>query len=122
MPHTNTWKPSGLIRTFTGQLDVDELLKSNFELHDDPAFKKINYIINDFSEATNCLIETKHTKVIALTDDIISNSKGNLKIAIVAKDEAHIALANNYKNEMKNQVFKCEVFTTIDEAQNWAEL
>ena len=83
-----------------------------------PEFESIKYIINDFTEVTKLAINTDHTKIYATTDDIISDTKGNLKIAIVAKQDAHIALANNYREEMKNKLFECEIFQTVEEAQN----
>ena len=122
MAHTNIWNENGLFRKFTGEISPEEILQSNFDIHKRPEFETIKYIINDFTEVTDLVINTNHTKIYASTDDIISDTKGNLKIAIVAKLDAHIALANNYKEEMKNKFFKCEIFQTLEEAQVWAEL
>lgn len=122
MAHTNTWNENGLFRKFTGEISPEEILKSNFDIHVHPKFESINYIINDFTGVTDLVINAEHTKIYASTDDIISDTKGHLKIAIIAKLDAHIALANNYKEEMKNKFFKCEIFQTLKEAQVWAEL
>lgn len=121
MAHTNTWNKNGLLRKFTGKISPEEILQSNFDLHIHPKFESIKYIINDFTEVTELVINKEHTKIYATTDDIISDTKGNLKIAIVAKQDAHIALANNYRAEMKNKLFKCEIFQTVEDAQKWAE-
>lgn len=121
MAHTNTWNKNGLFRKFTGEISPEEILQSNFDLHIHPKFESIKYIINDFTEVTELAINKDHTKIYATTDDIISDTKGNLKIAIVAKQDAHIALANNYRVEMKNKLFECEIFQTVKEAQKWAE-
>lgn len=122
MSHTNTWNENGLFRKFTGEISPEEILKSNFDMHVDPRFENIKYVINDFTDVTDLVINTNHTKIYASTDDIISDTKGNLKIAIVAVQDTHIALANNYREEMKNKFFKCEIFQTLKEAQKWAEL
>jgi len=122
MAHTNTWNEHGLFRKFSEEISPEEILQSNFDIHACPEFETIKYIINDFTEVTDLVINTNHTKIYASTDDIISDTKGNLKIAIVAKLDAHIALANNYREEMKNKFFKCEIFQTLKEAQIWAEL
>ena len=88
MPHNITWKSEGLYREFTGEINGDEILESNFELHIHPDFQSIKYIINDFSKVTTHSIEENHTKVYATTDKIIANSKGCLKIAIVVVSDS----------------------------------
>ena len=119
MAHTNTWNENGVFRKFTGKISPEEILKSNFDMHEDPRFENIKYIINDFTGVTEHEVNKDHTKIYATTDDIISDTKGNLKIAIVAIQDAHIALANNYREEMKNKFFKCEIFQTVEDAQKW---
>ncbi len=122
MAHTNTWTSKGLIRKFTGDVEAEEILKSNFESHENSGFMKIKYIINDFSNVNEIRINTEHTKIYALTDDIISDTKGKFKIAIVATKDEHLMLANSYRNEMKNYHFTCEIFQTFEKAKEWAEL
>lgn len=119
MPYTNTRETDGLYRKFTGNISGDEILESNFELHTDPDFQKIKYIINDFTEVTGHSIETIHTKVYALTDEIVSNTKGKLKIALVVTQEPLIALANSYREEMIVKRFECEIYQTIEDARKW---
>ena len=122
MPHKNTWKANSLLRKFSAEVNGEEILKSNFDLHVDPRFREIKYIINDFTGTKTLLIDTTHTRRYASTDNIISEVKGDFKIAIVINKDDHIVLANAYQQEMKNNFFKCEIFKTVDEAQTWAEL
>jgi len=119
MPHSYTWEPEGLHRKFTGTISGDEILASNFELQIDPNFKTIDYIINDFTAVTGHSIKTAHTNTYASTDEIASNNKGNLKVAIVVTDGPLVALANNYREQMIDNKFECSVFETIDEARKW---
>ena len=118
MPHTNTWKPGGLYRKFTGAISGEEILESNFDLH--PEFQKINYIINDFTEVIEHSVDVIHTKVYASTDEIISDAKGKLKIALVVTQEPLIALADSYREEMIGNRFDCNIFKTIEDAREWA--
>lgn len=122
MPHTLLWKPTNLYRKFTGDVTGEEILKSNFDLQVHPRFGEINYIINDFTEAENLSVQTEHTKIYASTDDIISDTKGKFKIAIVTNQNRHIELAKNYRDSMKNNLFDCEIFANIEEAKKWGEL
>lgn len=121
MPHTNTWEPNGLLRKFNGKIDPEEILISNFALHEHPNFAKIAYIINDFSDITSVSLDTNHTKIYASTDDIISQTKGKFNIAIVVNRDALVDLANSYRNEMKNRFFKCEIFEAVADARKWVE-
>ena len=119
MPYKNTWEPRGLYRKFTGKISGEEILKSNFEIHKNPKFHTISYIINDFTEVTGHSIEVIHTQVYASTDEIISYGKANLKIALVVTQDPLIALANSYRNEMIGNRFECDIFKTIEDARKW---
>lgn len=121
MPHTYIWEPNGLLRKFTGNIEADEIIKSNLELNEHPEFSKISYIINDFSEVTRISVSENDTKVFALTDDVISESKGKFNIAIIVSQDEHIALAEAYRNQMKNRFYHCEIFRAFDDARNWVE-
>ena len=121
MTHTLSWKPDYLHRKFSGEITGEEILKSNFELQAHPRFAKIKYLINDFNEVESTLIDAEHTKIFASTDDIISDSKGKLKIAIVSNNDEHIELAKMYRASMKNRLFECEIFATVEEAKKWGE-
>lgn len=119
MPYTNTWESDGLYRKFTGVVSGEEILESNFELHEHSNFQKINYIINDFTEMSGHTIEIAHTKAYAVSDDVISDSKGRLKIALIAIQEEHIALANIYCEQMEDKRFECGIFKRIEDARKW---
>ena len=121
MAHTIDWKTDGIMRVFTGNLNPEEILTSNFEICNHPAFSTIKYIINDFTAVTSITVDNEHTKIFALTDDIISSTKGKYFIAIVATQDKHIALAKNYQKEMKNTVFASEIFETVGDAQKWVD-
>ena len=119
MSHTKTWESGGLYRKFTGKISGEEILESNFDLHMDSNFQTLNYIINDFTEVTDHSVEITHTKVYASTDEIISNTKGKLKIALVVTQDPLIVLANSYREEMIGKRFECDIFNTIEDAREW---
>ena len=120
MPHTNTWEPDGLFRKFTGAITGVEILKANLVLYEDPKFQNIKYVITDFTEITDHSIETAHTEVYAKTGVLISDTKGELKIALVIIQASLISLANNYRELMKDTLFECEIFKTVADARKWA--
>jgi len=119
MPYKNTWEQNGLLRKFTGVISGEEILESNFALHEDPRFSDIKYIINDFSEIAGHSIEEAHTKIYAYTDEIISNSKRRLKIALVVSQSEYIPIAESYRELMDGKLFECEIVNVIDDARLW---
>ena len=119
MAYKNTWETAGLYRTFSGEINGDEILEANFELHSHPNFASIKYIINDFLGVTGHSIKVSHTNAYAVSDEVISSSKGRLKIALVVNQEALIALANGYRELMMGKLFECEIFSTVEEARKW---
>ena len=119
MAHKITWETNGVSRNFSDALTPGEILKSNFTIYESPQFKNIKYIINDFRDVVSFSIESDDTKIYAETDDIISRTKGKLLIAIVATHHEHVALAKNYQKELTTQLFKCEIFKTLEDAQKW---
>ena len=121
MAYTNTWTEHGLLRKFTGIIGPEEILKSNFELQAHPRFADIKYIINNFTCVTEIGLSEEYTKIYASTDDIISDTKGKLKIAIVVEKEEHILLANSYKQELSNKHYTCEIFKTVKDADDWVK-
>ena len=122
MAHTNTWESSGLYRKFTGAITSVEILESNLELHGHPEFEKIKYIINDFSEVTGHTVVEGHTRAYATSDDMVSITKGRMKIAIVVDKDPLIAFAHAYQEQMQGKIFECEVFQSLAEAREWVRV
>jgi len=121
MAYTYIWETRGLHRIFSGDITGDEILESNFELHANPKYNKIDYVIDDFSGIASCAIDHSHLEVIAKTNDIIAMTKGALKIALAVVDDEAIALAHTYKKMTENSRFQCEVFLSINEALDWVK-
>ena len=119
MPYTNTWESEGLYRKFVGKVNGGEILESNYELHTDSKFNAIKYIINDFTEVTEYSIETAYINAYATSDEIISNTKGKLKIALLVTQPSLVSLANSYREQMKGKLFECEIFQNIEDARKW---
>ena len=119
MPYTNNWEEKGLYRKFTGTISGIEILEANLKLHLDPRFNNIEYVLNDFTEVSDLRVETKHTSAYAASDKVISDRMIGLKIALVVVTELQINLANAYRDQMKDSNFKCEVFTSLDDAYKW---
>lgn len=121
MPHTILWEKNGVVRKFNGSISGEEILESNFDLQAHPKFGNLKYIINDFTSVTEHNIELGHAKAYAASDDIISDTKFELKIAIVVIQEDLIDLAKYYKSQMINMYFNCEIFESEENVRQWIE-
>jgi len=124
MSFTTNWEPEGVYRRFTEKVSGIEILKSNLQLHKNPKFLKMKYVINDFTGLTEHSILPTHIKVYVDTDDIISSSRipfttDKLKIGLVVHQEPFITMENSYRDQMIGKLFECEIFETLDDARNW---
>jgi len=119
MPHINTFEAHGLYRKFSGHVSGEEILESNFQLHRHPCFRKIRYVINDFSDISSDSIEIDHTAAYATSDRIIAHAKGSLRVALVVTQPSHHDLARHYREMMQGTHFSCEIFDQLAAAREW---
>ena len=119
MSHINRWEEQGLYRKYIGVVSGEEILESNLKLHEHPDFANIKYVINDFTEMIEHSITIAHTDIYAKTDEIASNTKGKLKIAIVVVNTEHYDLAVHYKQMMQGKLFECEIYNLLEDARQW---
>ena len=121
MSYSNTWLDRGLIRTFSGTVDGEEILESNFALHAHPKFESVEFVINDFTQVSEILINESHTRAFSSVDKNLSLRKPDLKIALVINRPEHMPLAIHYRQLMLDSSFECEIFDRLDDARAWAE-
>ena len=121
MAHTYNWEPEGLYRKFFDEISAEEILSSNFEIQRAPEFTDIKYLINDFTDVTGYTLTEEHTGIYAKTDDIISDSKGKLAIAIVVGNKEQKAFAEAYRQQLTNKFYIVEIFDALQDAREWVE-
>ncbi|MCW8982437.1 MAG: hypothetical protein OQK13_00170 [Gammaproteobacteria bacterium] len=119
MPHTKTWKESGLIRTFIGEITGTEIIESNFEIHGDLRFDEIDYVINDFSNIDSCIISEDELRILSISDEVATHANKHIKIAIIANRDEIIELAKAYCELFDQAIYDTEIFSSIDEGQAW---
>lgn len=120
MPHRNQWEENSLYRYFYDVVSGEEVINANLELHGNPHFTELKYVINDFTETTE--FDTCHadiTKIVAF-DKVASVSNKRLKIAIIVTLDSLLSWINIYFDKMKNQPYECKIFKNADDAYKWA--
>jgi len=118
MPYIHKWKETGVIREFSGAINAAQVLNSNLELHAHKRFNDIDYVLNDFTAATEIVIAAEQTTAFATTDEMVALTKGELKIAIVISN-AFLPAALAYQKQMIDSSFTCLIFEAISEAEQW---
>lgn len=113
------WKEKGLYRRFTGQVTGQEIFETAQRTQADPRFDKISYILNDFTKATEFIINEADIAIIAAVGRIAIANNPEMVAANIANDEKAIGLAEAYRNKMKDSFRECRTFTDLDEAWKW---
>ncbi len=119
MKYENQWEPKGLLRTFSGKVTGEHILKMNLSLHGDPRFDDLRYIINDLSSISELDISDMDIETIAAIDNAGALSNSNIKIAIVTTNHELVTWVKRYLVAMKDSVFQCQLFEDIETARKW---
>ena len=121
----NTWQDDnrGLHREFSGDLSISNIFEATLELQASPLFESLHYLIEDYSNATNPPFGPEDVEDISNFVRIRSRTKSDLKVAIVSRDSPEfIAVANGFREQMKQCHYQCEVFQSLAKAQAWAAI
>jgi len=111
----------GLIRNYSGELCISDILEATLELHDSPLFPALQYIIEDHTNTTNRPFSRDDVHVFSNFVRMRANTKDDLKVAIISRDSPDsINTANGFSEQMKLCHYQCQVFLSLSSAQTWA--
>jgi hypothetical protein len=119
MKEKTTWESGGVIITFSGVVDGEELLQANEELYGDERFDNIHYQIWDYSNVIEFKLDVDWVAKIAALDKAAALSNSIMKVASVATDEVTQMLSSLYEAESLESPWEIQLFTSVDEAQQW---
>ena len=119
MKDKTTWVPKGVIITFSDVVDGEELFQAAEELYSDERFDNIRYQIWDNTKVTEFKVEVDWMIKIAAWDKAAALSNPNMKVAIVALVEMTQTLTSLYQAESFTSSWEIQMFSTMDEAQQW---
>jgi hypothetical protein len=111
----------GVIKRFSGVVTYSDVLRSEQEVHADPDFTRIRYVVSDYTGAQySGLTESQQADINALRiGGHFSNPR--IKYAFVIKNQEIIAqmysaVANG------DMLHEAQMFDTLEEASDWAGL
>jgi hypothetical protein len=121
MKYENQWETKGLLRTFSGKMTGEYILKMNLSLHGDPRFDDLRYIINDLSNISEFDISDMDIETIAAIDNAGALSNSNIKIAVVTTNQALTIWVKRYLTAMEDSTFQCQLFEDVSAARQWTK-
>ena len=124
MSYRILWEEKGLVQKFTGSIDPDQLLQCNQDIYGDSQFDDIHYQLLDLLDVTKVDMGDEenaiHTvEIVAALDRAAAKSNPNVRVAIVAKMDVLLALANLYSSELTQSPWQSEAFETEQAAREW---
>jgi len=117
--YSNRWEERGLVKVFTGDISGEEVLKSTSEVHGDPRFDNLKYVINDFLQVDDARATDQDIARLAAIDRAASRSNPNIRIAVVTKREDIRHWAEQYVKYSVDCPYETQLFTDIEAARSW---
>lgn len=123
MPYTINWEKNGVVRTFHGVVDAEEVLEADRLFYSDPRSDEVRYQISDFTQGEPGVIDDKHITTIAAFDIGATYSIPRLKLAFVTQDPYVKALCQQYIEIVKksNDRWDFMIFEDMKDARKWVE-
>lgn len=121
MAYELIWEAKGLHKRFYERITGSEFRESVEQVHGDPRFGSVQYVINDFLDA----------RVLATGDvsfvDLVSFELGShlinqdISVAIVTANESLIGFLKQYA-DMAVSLYSPGIFTSVAAARDWIEV
>lgn len=121
MPYTKDWETEGVVTTFFGTVNIEEVFNADKEFYEDPRSDQSKYQITDFSGITAELANNVDIEKIAAFDAGCSVSIPFLKVALVTSDQHVKSLCQKYIDfsRLLNSDWKFKICEDMQSARNW---
>lgn len=123
MPYDFDYSEGGYVVRFKGNVTIEELNDANGEIQGHSDFDFHNYQIVDLLKADLSSVNEKAALIPAATDSVASETRKNVKVAVVASESHALSVANSYvklAREMSSS-WEFDVFSTYEDALKWAK-
>ena len=121
MSFTVNWEKNGVVTTFSGIVDAQEVMQADREFYRDPRSDNARYQITDFSRAEPGLVREFDIEAIAGFDLGSSLSIPNLKVALVTTDPQVVSWCEQYiyLSRKCNSSWEFAILNSINDAREW---
>lgn len=124
MSYTLNWELKGAFIEFYTNPTINDIQRGNGELNKNKKFKKIKYVIWDFSNVSLLNIKSEEVTLPVITNLIESEKTPMLKIAIIVTEPYGVELCKKYIDYVQtmNISWETEIFETVELALKWCSL
>lgn len=122
---TDHWIDGGklLLSYYTGDITGEELLAGSLHKSGDMRFDNVRYVLSDWTKANKVRVSTDEIKALVACLRPISKICPHAKMgSIVNPDPTGNALAAWYKFLADDLTWQIEIFTSVEQAEDWCEL
>ena len=119
MPYENIWEELGVYRRYNGCVTGKEMREAVEEVEGHVRFDFIRYVINDFLDVTEQDIAPQDIEIIAAIDRAASRSNPDIRIAVIATEQAILDMATFYSELSYDSPYQTRMFSTLSEVREW---
>ena len=116
-------KGRGVVLTFTGSVDGDELYTAVREIYQSDRRRRLQYQIADFSDSTRFDVDEEQLRGVAFLDQQAARHYPQMRLAIVGSDAYFNGADRRYAIYTEVWAgFDSRAFSSIEAARNWIEI
>lgn len=113
------WDKKGVYVKFRGIVTAQDLIDANNYVLSNAKFESINYQIFDFLRIDDFKITSHDITLIATMDKSQTESKEEMKIAILTGNNYVKEITSEYDQFMIGSDWKTKIFETAEAAKDW---
>lgn len=113
------WDKEGVYVKFRGVVTAQDLIDANNYVLSNANFESINYQIFDFLRIDDFKITSHDITLVAMMDKSQTESKEEMKIAILTTNNYVKEIASEYDQFMIGSDWKTQTFETAEAAKEW---
>lgn len=120
MPYETTWETNGISQKFWGVVSSPELFDSLKNVHQDPRFNSIQYVIKDYLSVDVFDVGLKTVLNVRAFSMATQKTNPDLVVAIVTTNPQIVA-ASTAASSYRFDSYPRKIFSTVAEARAWIE-
>jgi hypothetical protein len=119
MPYEETWEEKGLVWKFFGDVTGDEILRALLKRNMDCRFRRMQYMIFDFTSMDGYDVSEGDALKAAEYDAELHGLAPGLRIAIVATRGEVFEMTKLYSKNTTETSWEVKIFPELQLAKNW---
>ena len=119
MSYQTIWTDRGVEWIYHGTVTGKEIIQSNEEIYGDPRFDDLRYQLVDLTQVERFEVSDKEMRQMAYLDAAAARTNPRIRLAVIATGESGRSVFDAYAKNIKNPVWKHELFSSRKNAEDW---